>query len=120
MASVAVLLLGYSAMAYVNPLKRPTLHVAEIISLLLLPGSCVMVGYAIRVFVWRGKRLHSMRYRCGVFLFGWSSNACVRARACVRPCSACDVAHALTRHVFAAAASLACVAGVWTTRWGRC
>lgn len=77
MASVAVLLLGYSAIAYVNPLKRPTLHVAEIISLLLLPGSCVIVGYAIRVFVWRGKRLHSMRYRCARV----AARACGRARA---------------------------------------
>ncbi|WIA35665.1 hypothetical protein OEZ86_004076 [Tetradesmus obliquus] len=63
MASVAVLLLGFSAMAYVNPLKRPVLHVAEMISLLLLPASCVVAGYAIRVYVWRSKRLHSMRYR---------------------------------------------------------
>jgi uncharacterized membrane protein YidH (DUF202 family) len=64
LASVAVLLLGYSTMAYVNPLKRPVLHVAELISLLLLPCSCVVAGYAIRVYVWRSKRLHSMRYRC--------------------------------------------------------
>jgi hypothetical protein len=64
MASVAILLLGYSAMAYVNPLKRPVLHVAELISLLLLPCSCVVAGYAIRQYVWRSKRLHSMRYRC--------------------------------------------------------
>eukprot|EP00878_Enallax_costatus_P025594 GHUV01027398.1.p2 GENE.GHUV01027398.1~~GHUV01027398.1.p2 ORF type:complete len:122 (+),score=32.25 GHUV01027398.1:537-902(+) len=63
MASVAILLLGYSAMAFYNPLKRPALHVAEIISLLLLPSSCVMVGYSIRVYIWRGKRLHSMRYK---------------------------------------------------------
>jgi hypothetical protein len=63
MASTAILLLGYSAMAYYNPLKRPALHMAEIISLLLLPASCIMVGYAIRVYIWRGKRLHSMRHR---------------------------------------------------------
>lgn len=68
MASVAVLLLGFSAMAYVNPLKRPVLHVAEMISLLLLPASCVVAGYAIRVYVWRSKRLHSMRYRCVLLL----------------------------------------------------
>lgn len=64
LASVAVLLMGYSSMAYVNPLKRPTMHLAEIICLLMLPASCVIVGYAIRSYVWRSRRLHSMRYRC--------------------------------------------------------
>jgi uncharacterized membrane protein YidH (DUF202 family) len=68
LASVAVLLMGYSSMAYVNPLKRPTMHVAEIICLLMLPCSCLMVGYAIRSYVWRSKRLHSMRYRCAVLI----------------------------------------------------
>jgi hypothetical protein len=63
LASVAILLMGYSSMAYVNPLKRPTLHVAEIICLLMLPASCIIVVYAIQSYVWRGKRLHSMRYR---------------------------------------------------------
>lgn len=62
-ASVAVLLMGYSSMAYVNPLKQPTMHIAEIICVLMLPCSCIMVGYAIRSYVWRSKRLHSMRYR---------------------------------------------------------
>lgn len=63
MASVAVLLMGYSSVAFVNPFKRPVLHVAEIICLLLLPCSCIMVGYAIRVFVWRSKRLNaSLQY----------------------------------------------------------
>lgn len=66
LASVAVLLMGYSSMAYVNPLKRPTMHVAELICLCMLPCSCVIVGYAIRTYVWRSKRLHSMRYRCVV------------------------------------------------------
>lgn len=64
-ASVAILLMGYSSMAYVNPLKRPTLHTAEIICLLMLPCSCIIVGYAIRTYLWRRRRLHSMRYRCG-------------------------------------------------------
>jgi hypothetical protein len=63
MANVAVLLLGYSAMAYVNPLKKPTLHIAEIISLLLLPASCVMVAYSMYIYLWRGKRLNSMKYK---------------------------------------------------------
>lgn len=63
LASVAILLMGYSSMAYVNPLKRPTMHIAEIICLLMLPCSCIMVGYAIRSYVWRRRRLHSMRYR---------------------------------------------------------
>jgi uncharacterized membrane protein YidH (DUF202 family) len=63
LASVAVLLMGYSSMAYVNPLKRPTMHVAELICLCMLPCSCVIVGYAIRTYVWRSRRLHSMRYR---------------------------------------------------------
>lgn len=66
MASVAVLLMGYSSMAFVNPLKRTTLHIAEIICLLMLPCSCIIVGYAIRTYLWRRKRLHSMRHRCVV------------------------------------------------------
>lgn len=75
LASVAVLLMGYSSMAYVNPLKRPTMHVAEIICLLMLPCSCIMVGYAIRSYVWRSKRLHSMRYRC-VGFWGFDRHPC--------------------------------------------
>jgi hypothetical protein len=65
MASTAVLLLGYSAMAYYNPLKRTALHVAEIVALMLLPASVLCVGYAIRGYIWRSARLNSMRHRCG-------------------------------------------------------
>jgi hypothetical protein len=63
LASVAVLLMGYSSMAFVNPLKRPAMHLAELICVMMLPCSCVMVAYAIRSYLWRSGRLHSMRYR---------------------------------------------------------
>lgn len=63
MASAGVLLLAVGALAYVSPLEAAGLHVAEASALLLLPASCVLVGYGLRAYVWRAARLQSMRHR---------------------------------------------------------
>jgi len=63
MASTAVLLLAVGALAFVSPLDKPGVYIAECTALLLLPTSCCVVGYAMWVYQWRSVRLQSMRHR---------------------------------------------------------
>jgi hypothetical protein len=62
-SSVAVALMGFAAWAPVDPLKAVDLHLVDIEVLLLLPMACVMVAYGLGIYIWRRRRLYSMKGR---------------------------------------------------------
>ena len=62
-STIAVALMGVAAWAPVDPLRAVDLHLVDVEVLLLLPLACVMVAYGLGIYVWRRRRLYSMKGR---------------------------------------------------------
>eukprot|EP01025_Chloroclados_australasicus_P001127 TRINITY_DN103366_c0_g1_i1.p1 TRINITY_DN103366_c0_g1~~TRINITY_DN103366_c0_g1_i1.p1 ORF type:complete len:271 (-),score=22.62 TRINITY_DN103366_c0_g1_i1:275-1087(-) len=56
--AIAAALLGYAAsVSSDKQYGLPSIHIVEVISLILLPVAVIMTGYALMTYVWRGRRI---------------------------------------------------------------